>query len=425
MSNQSRDHVGTTTPSREEDALNDTDVADNTEGAGGGENGSNGGGQYREIPLAELLTILRMMQGDLGNDTGGRAHTVSSSSPSPPTSPYVLHRPFMPIFSGHGHVSRNNVISVHVPVSDDNNNNDIPPMTGQQFTTDGFSQDELQIAIDASLADDASRGRPDIDSVIQRAESERDRRKIEETKGAAQQNAPTATVVEKKKEKPFYVCPKCNAEMDEQYFGAKMMHQSYRCDSCGYDELELLHQVTALVAAQSLAKIITYGKLTAGTVEDETVEAELICLKERIESDCLKYIVGRYKVEESSQAAEDEIQKKDCAISFCDGVCRKVKCCENHYIHLDCLFEHVLRSEQEYCPVCRDPFMVLLFYKLDPVRTHSIFLCSLSPFGKTRLSAFLAHSRHSRSRGNTKMRRDKPGCFWAHTAVPLLPPATT
>lgn len=451
MNDQPRGDASAAMPSAHANVSNDTDDTNagstSNDGPNIGNSGSvgssgsvgdngNGNDGYHEIALSDLLTLLHVMHGNVGNSygpystnfsdsyniggsgsgTGGRsAHIVSSSLPSPPRSPHAHHAPILPIFHGHGHVPREHIISSFAPDSDDD---EMPTLTGQEQRTtthDGFSQEELQTAINASLADDANRGKPDINDVIQRAESEHDRRKMEDAKPTTT-NDPTTTTAsaseQKKRKKPFYVCPKCNAELDMQHFGAKMMHQSYRCDSCGYDELELLHQVTSLIAAQSLTKIVVYNMLTTGTTEDETVEAELICIKERIEADCLKVLIDRYKVDEEDAMAanNDEIQKKECAVSFCDGVCRKVKCCENHYIHLDCLFEHVLRSEQEYCPVCRDPFMVLLFYKLDPVRMHRVFLSSLSPFGKTRLAAFLLHSRQTKSKGRKmRLHRDKLG----------------
>ena len=70
----------------------------------------------------------------------------------------------------------------------------------------------------------------------------------------------------------------------------------------------------------------------------------------------------------------------ECAVSLCDGKCRLIRCCNNHYIHADCLFYHILRSKVETCPLCRDKYLMLFFYRLDCQRLHLPIYFAKSPY---------------------------------------------
>lgn len=169
-----------------------------------------------------------------------------------------------------------------------------------------------------------------------------------------------------------YVCDTCGhtfTQIDLMHMHAKNIHA---CPSCHSLELQIIHTVNTIIAVKSLLSISMYDN-TCECREDQSAS-------EKMDIACIELLTKIYPKDDS------DTDKKDCALPYCDGVCKKVKCCKNgHYLHADCMFNHIMHSDAEICPVCRERFMMLMFYRLDRIDMHKTTHFTTSPYNRNNL----------------------------------------
>lgn len=280
-------------------------------------------------------------------------------------------------------------------ISDEEDEDDYDMMTGQQHQQQQNSNEEavLQRILDQTAA---QRQPTDMIGLLSRAEEN-----------------PYLDP-----DRIFYVCDVCGRKETVADMYVKCKRGRYDCEGCGDPEIRILANIMSMVVSRSFQ-----GSLSAHDPERIHVTndmEEIKRLASEIEKKYIEKLVEKYGIRDGEKnddgIGESNAGGRECAISYCDGKCMLVKCCQNHYMHLDCLFEHILKSEKECCPVCRDVYIAMFFYKLTAVRAFHEFMLSSTPFSTFRTAAYMQRIWNGNCSTRTHMGQTNT---WGGTVVPI------
>jgi len=159
----------------------------------------------------------------------------------------------------------------------------------------------------------------------------------------------------------IYTCETCK----KTYTQPEVMHmhatKSLICQ-CGNEYLQAMRDVMLLIMTKSI--LVVSELCGTSSVEKNNIDSE------RTFEQCVQTLQRLYP-------GTDE----ECALPLCDGKCKTFVCCKNgHRMHLDCIFSHILKSEYESCPLCRDKRLMLFFHRLLRVDSHKDLIFILSPY---------------------------------------------
>lgn len=195
---------------------------------------------------------------------------------------------------------------------------------------------------------------------------------------------------------PLYTCYRCHTSLTT---GALVRLLSYnqplRCPSCNNDELECFCCMLQLVVNQSFHKIqlIMHMKtkqdratsslsnnlrlMTQSSLSlDQHDKEELEAMRNSIDDLFLNELVALYPLD----TVDEDGASRECCIPFCDGKGKLVYCCPHHCMHIDCLMSHIVHADKEICPMCRDPFIMMMIYRIVAPRMHSHLFLGDSPY---------------------------------------------
>jgi hypothetical protein len=200
---------------------------------------------------------------------------------------------------------------------------------------------------------------------------------------------------------PLYTCHHCHATLTT---GAMVQllsrNQSLRCATCNNDELECFCSMLHMVVNQSFHKIQVLMRMKSKQDHDASSlssssgglrlmtnnvpsllqddKKELDAMRDSIDDLFVNELVLRYPLDEDGSTSS--LAQRECCIPMCDGKGRIVYCCPHHAMHIDCLMMHIIHADKELCPLCRDPFIMMMFYRIVAPRMHSQMMLGDSPY---------------------------------------------
>jgi transcription elongation factor Elf1 len=159
-----------------------------------------------------------------------------------------------------------------------------------------------------------------------------------------------------------YTCSKCKHNYtSSELIKKKNKHEEMTCDECGDDELCILYEIINLCHIEMMN---SYHGGSVSVKENENIAESMERNFKESASKASKKILE--KLRSTYPIRQGANNNKECAVTMCDGECRLIRCCikNNHYIHADCLLEHIFNSSVEFCPMCRDKYLIQMIYRV-------------------------------------------------------------